>query len=132
MPEFDKKISVTAAILAALSIGLGAFGAHGLKNLVDANAIATFETGVRYQMYHSIALLVLGFASAVPMNTRKWVFRFFILGILFFSGSIYLLSLSSVLPFSVSFLGPVTPVGGILLIIGWLRLAQGLLTIRRG
>ena len=132
MPEFDKKITVTAAFLAALTIGLGAFGAHGLEKLVDADALATFETGVRYQMYHSIALLVIGFATVIPANTRKWVFRFFIFGILFFSGSIYFLALKSILPFSVSFLGPITPIGGTLLIIGWLRLAYGLLTIRRG
>ena len=132
MPEFDKKITVTAAFLAALTIGLGAFGAHGLEKLVDAEALATFETGVRYQMYHSIALLVIGFATVIPANTRKWVFRFFIFGILFFSGSIYFLALKSILPFSVSFLGPITPIGGTLLIIGWLRLAYGLLTIRRG
>ena len=132
MPEFDKKITVTAAFLAALTIGLGAFGAHGLEKLVDADALATFETGVRYQMYHSIALLIIGFATVIPANTRKWVFRFFIFGILFFSGSIYFLALKSILPFSVSFLGPITPIGGTLLIIGWLRLAYGLLTIRRG
>ena len=132
MQEFDKKITVTAAFLAALSIGLGAFGAHGLEKLVDANAIATFETGVRYQMYHSIALLILGFATVIPARTRKWVFWFFIFGIVFFSGSIYVLALRSELSFSVSFLGPVTPIGGTLLIIGWLRLGYGLLTIRRG
>lgn len=132
MPEFDKNITVTAAFLAALSIGLGAFGAHGLEKLVDSEAISTFETGVRYQMYHSIALLILGFATVVPTKTRKWVFRFFVFGIIFFSGSIYFLALKTVLPFAVSFLGPVTPIGGILLIIGWLRLAYGLLTIRRG
>jgi uncharacterized membrane protein YgdD (TMEM256/DUF423 family) len=132
MPEFDKNITVTAAFLAALSIGLGAFGAHGLEKLVDSEAISTFETGVRYQMYHSIALLILGFATVVPTKTRMWVFRFFVFGIIFFSGSIYFLALKTVLPFAVSFLGPVTPIGGILLIIGWLRLAYGLLTIRRG
>ncbi len=132
MPEFDKKITVTAALLLALTIGLGAFGAHGLEKLVDAEAIATFNTGVRYQMYHSLGLLVLGFAAAIPKSTRKWVFRFFIFGILFFSGSIYVLSLKSLLSFSVSFLGPVTPLGGLLFIVGWLRLAYGLLTINRG
>jgi uncharacterized membrane protein YgdD (TMEM256/DUF423 family) len=132
MPEFDKKITVTAAFLAALTIGLGAFGAHGLEKLVDSEALATFETGVRYQMYHSIALLILGFATVIPPKTRKWVFRFFLFGIIFFSGSIYFLALKSVLPFNVSFLGPVTPIGGMLLIVGWLRLAYGLLTIGRG
>jgi uncharacterized membrane protein YgdD (TMEM256/DUF423 family) len=130
MRNFDKKIVVTASILAALTIGIGAFGAHGLKNLVEDQAMASFETGVRYQMYHVIALMIIGFATAIPIATRKWVFRFFCFGILLFSGSIYLLALKSVLPFSVSFLGPVTPIGGLLFILGWLRLAYGLLTIK--
>jgi uncharacterized membrane protein YgdD (TMEM256/DUF423 family) len=132
MIQFDKKISVTASFLMALTIAIGAFGAHGLEKLVDAAAIASFETGVRYQMYHALALLVLGFATAVPASTRKWVFRFFIAGVILFSGSIYLLALKSTLPFSVSFLGPVTPIGGLMFIFGWLRLAYGLLTINRG
>lgn len=130
MNNTDKKIVVTAAILAALTIAIGAFGAHGLKNSVDSASLATFETGVRYQMYHVLALLVIGFATAIPEATRKWVFLFFIFGIIFFSGSIYLLALKSVLPFSVSFLGPVTPIGGLLFIIGWLRLGYGVLKVK--
>nr|WP_093141881.1 DUF423 domain-containing protein [Ulvibacter litoralis] len=126
----DKKIVVTASILAALTIAIGAFGAHGLKNSVDSASLATFETGVRYQMYHVLALLVVGFASAIPVTTRKWVFLFFVFGIIFFSGSIYLLALKSILPFEVSFLGPITPIGGLLFIIGWLRLTFGLLTMK--
>lgn len=128
--HFDKKIVVTAAFFAAFTVVLGAFGAHLLKNMVDSEAVGTFETGVRYQMYHSLALLVLGFASSVPDKISKWVSRFFVLGMVLFSGSIYLLALKSVLPFSVSFLGPVTPLGGLLLILGWLWLAIGLLTIK--
>ncbi len=130
MRNFDKKIVVTASLLAAVTIAIGAFGAHGLKELVDTQALSSFETGVRYQMYHVLALLVVGFATGIPSKTRKWVFWFFLLGILFFSGSIYLLALKSVLPFSVSFLGPVTPIGGMLFIVGWLRLVYGLLTIK--
>lgn len=130
MNVFDKKITITAAILAALAIAFGAFGAHGLKELVSSEAIATFETGIRYHMYHSIALLIIGFASVIPTQTRRWVFLFFIFGLIFFSGSIYLLALKEVLPFSVSFLGPVTPIGGMFLILGWLRLAYGLLTMK--
>lgn len=130
MNVFDKKITITAAILAALAIAFGAFGAHGLKELVSSEALATFETGVRYHMYHSIALLIIGFASVIPTQTRRWVFLFLIFGLIFFSGSIYLLALKEVLPFSVSFLGPVTPIGGMFLILGWLRLAYGLLTMK--
>jgi uncharacterized membrane protein YgdD (TMEM256/DUF423 family) len=132
MIQFDKKITVTASFLAALTIGIGAFGAHGLEKLVEGDALASFETGVRYQMYHAIALLILGFATAIPAHTRKWVFWSFILGIILFSGSIYLLVLKEVLPFDPSFLGPITPIGGVLLIFGWARLGYGLLTINRG
>lgn len=132
MRDFDKKIVVTATLLGAVTIAIGAFGAHGLKNFVPTGAVVTFETGVRYQMYHTIALLVLGFATQVPAATRKWVFRLFILGIVLFSGSIYVLALKAVLPFSVSFLGPVTPLGGLLLISGWIRWCYGLLTIKSG
>lgn len=132
MEKLSKNIVVTSAILAAITIAIGAFGAHGLKQLVSAESLATFETGVRYQMYHVLALLVIGLASAIPPNTKKWVFRFFCFGMLFFSGSIYLLALKEQLPFSVSFLGPVTPIGGLLFIIGWGMLAYGLLTLKRG
>ncbi len=132
MIQFDKKITVTASFLAALTIGIGAFGAHGLEKLVEGDALASFETGVRYQMYHVIALLILGFATVIPTRIRKWVFWLFLGGIVFFSGSIYLLALRTLFPFDLSFLGPVTPIGGLLLIIGWLRLGFGLLTINRG
>ena len=122
MNKWDKKILLTAAILGAITIMIGAFGAHGLKKLVDANAVASFETGVRYQMYHVITLLVLGWAN-LPWTSKKWIFRFFLLGILLFSGSIYLLALKDYLPFSTTFLGPITPLGGLVLIAGWIFLA---------
>ena len=99
MSNFNKKIVVTASILAAITIGIGAFGAHGLKELLSANSLSTFETGVRYQMYHVLALLLLGFATDIPVNISKWVFWFFIFGMIFFSGSIYLLALKEILPF---------------------------------
>tara|TARA_R100000306_G_scaffold14634_1_gene18187 strand:+ start:7382 stop:7774 length:393 start_codon:yes stop_codon:yes gene_type:complete len=130
MRNYNKNIVVTASILAAITIAIGAFGAHGLKQLVDAKSVATFETGVRYQMYHCLALLVVGFAKPISENTKKWVFRFFLFGIVFFSGSIYLLALKEVLPFTVSFLGPITPIGGMLFIIGWLRLAFSLFSLK--
>ena len=130
MNKFDKNIAITACILTAMTIAIGAFGAHGLKELVNANALNTFETGVRYQMYHSLALLIIGFTTSIPTGTRRWVFWFFVLGMIFFSGSIYALALNELLPFDVSFLGPITPIGGLLFITGWLRLAYGLLSTK--
>jgi len=131
MTNFDKKIVTSSAFLAALAIGLGAFGAHGLRDLISAKALSSFETGVRYQMYHSLALLIIGFAMSIPANTRKWVYRFFIFGIILFSGSIYLLSLKEIVTFSMAFLGPITPIGGLLLVVGWLRLLYGILKVKK-
>ena len=130
MKKLDKNIVITASILGAITIAIGAFGAHGLKQLVDTEAIKSFETGVRYQMYHVIALLIIGFAGINSESTKKWVFRFFLFGILFFSGSIYVLALKDVLLYSVKFLGPITPFGGLLFILGWLRLAYGLFKVK--
>ncbi|RMA66340.1 DUF423 domain-containing protein [Ulvibacter antarcticus] len=132
MNKFDKKIVVVACILAAITIGLGAFGAHGLKEMLSQESLSTFETGVRYQMYHSLAILILGLSTQIPSKVKKIVFWFFLFGIIFFSGSIYLLSIKQLLSFNVSFLGPITPIGGLLFILGWLRLGYGLLTIKRG
>ena len=79
MDKSSKNIVVIAAVLAAITIALGAFGAHGLKSIVSAESLTTFETGVRYQMYHVIALLVIGLSAQVPVATKKWVLRFFLL-----------------------------------------------------
>jgi uncharacterized membrane protein YgdD (TMEM256/DUF423 family) len=125
--NFNKNIVATAAILGAITIAIGAFGAHGLKQMIDAKAITTFETGVRYQMYHVFALLIVGFASALSTSTQKWVFRFFVMGVICFSGSIYLLSLNELLPFNAKSIGFITPIGGLFFIIGWLRLAYGVI-----
>lgn len=130
MDNLNKKIVVSASFLGALTIGIGAFGAHGLKDLVDTQSVLSFETGVRYQMYHVLALFMLGIATTIPSTLKKWVSRIFIIGIFLFSGSIYILSMKTLISFDVSFLGPVTPIGGVLFIIGWLRLAYGLLTIK--
>lgn len=130
MNRLDKRIAVTASILGALTIAIGAFGAHGLKQLVEAEAITSFETGIRYQMFHVIVLLVIGFAGPISATTKKWVFWFFIFGIILFSGSIYILALKEILSFDVKFLGPVTPLGGLSFIIGWLRLGYGLLKLK--
>lgn len=111
------------AMLAALAVILGAFGAHKLKELVDAAALTTWETAVRYQMYHALGILLAGIIySQKPVNSVKSAAWFFLAGIICFSGSLYFLSLRNILPFSVLWLGPVTPIGGVLFILGWLRL----------
>lgn len=131
MTVFDKNIAATGSFIMAATIAIGAFGAHGLKQMLDADALATFEVGVRYQMYHAIGILILGMLPSISQQLKKRIFWFFIIGILFFSGSIYLLSMNSVLPFDASAIGFVTPLGGLLFIIGWFLLAYGLLTLKK-
>ncbi|SFU28852.1 Uncharacterized membrane protein YgdD, TMEM256/DUF423 family [Pustulibacterium marinum] len=118
----QKYILTTAAFLGMLTVILGAFGAHGLKKIVDADAVATYETGIRYQMYHVFALLFLGLSKIKPRQ-QKIISVLFLIGILFFSGSIYLLTFKSKFSVDISFLGPITPVGGLFLIAGWAALA---------
>ncbi len=131
MTVFDKNIVVTASFLAAATIAMGAFGAHGLKNMVDAAALTTFETGIRYQMYHCLAILAVGLAPSIPEKIKKTVFWFFILGILLFSGSIYLLALNAILPFNTAKIGFITPIGGLLFIIGWIWFAFKMLSLKK-
>lgn len=130
MINYDKKIVVTASVLGAVTVALGAFGAHGLKSLVNVRAVEIFETAVRYQMYHVLALLVIGFAKAITPIVRKWVFLFFLFGILLFSGSLYILSLDEIFMVDASFIGFLTPLGGLLFIMGWMRLAFEMFTLK--
>lgn len=118
----DKTIIGTATILGLLSIILGAFGAHALKEVLTAEQLVSFETGVRYQMYHALFLLFVGTTSFLSAKQKKNVFWLTLIGILFFSGSIYLLATQSLSGISFKFLGPITPIGGLFLIIAWIVL----------
>lgn len=131
MTKSDKNTVILGAFLMALTIGLGAFGAHGLKALVASTSLETFETGVRYQMYHSLAIVMLGLANVVPRSAKKWPVRLFVLGMILFSGSLYLLTFQNVLEVDLSVVGPITPLGGLLLISGWVLLGIRLLTMNR-
>ncbi|WP_282036564.1 DUF423 domain-containing protein [Saccharicrinis aurantiacus] len=111
-----------ASIYGALSIVLGAFGAHALKKVLTQAQLESFEVGVKYQMYHAIVLLVLGFFLNFQSKLQVSMGWFFIAGTFLFSFSIYLLSLSNLLGVNFKFLGPVTPLGGLCLIIGWVLL----------
>jgi len=118
----DRKIIAVAAFMGAVAIVLGAFGAHGLKEVLNESQLATFETGVKYQMYHALFLLFIGTMNLITGTTKKTILWLVSAGVLFFSGSIYLLSTATVTGLSVKFLGPVTPLGGMLLIAAWLLL----------
>ena len=113
----------TAALLGALSVMLGAFAAHGLKNVLSRNNLDIFETAVRYQFYHVFALLAVGILyAAFPGRLMEWAGRLFIAGIIIFSGSLYLLCYvrSNYLP--LNWLGAITPFGGAAFIAGWVML----------
>ena len=118
------------ALLAMSGVALGAFGAHGLKNLVDLNALTSFETGVRYQMYHSLGLLLIGLTNSVSELVKKRVLVFFLLGIICFSGSIYLLALNSLIEIDTTVIGIVTPIVGLFFTIGWLYLGYKILKLK--
>ena len=110
---------MAGAILGATSVMVGAFGAHGLKNKVPADLLAVFETGAKYQMYHALALVLVGVLWAryagTSLSLAGWSFLF---GTLVFSGSLYVLTLTGL-----RWLGAITPIGGVALILGWIALA---------
>lgn len=120
----SKRFIQYAALLGALSVALGAFGAHALKKIVDAEAVSTFETGVRYQFYHTFALLSVGFLyRRMPGKLMEWAGIFFISGIALFSGSLYLLTyLNATENVGLKGVGAITPLGGICFIAGWICL----------
>ena len=106
---------IAGSFFAALAVIFGAFGAHGLKSKISAEDLVIFETGVRYQMYHSLGLILLGLLGiSTSINISQLPGLLFILGIIVFSGSLYLIPLTGL-----RWLGAITPIGGILLIIGW-------------
>lgn len=120
----------TAAILGALSVMLGAFGAHALKQFVTDNTISVFETGVRYQFYHVFALLAAGILykdfSGKPL---RWAGIFFITGIILFSGSLYILTCIKGFDMAgYKWIGAITPFGGLSFILGWLCLFLSVFT----
>lgn len=123
---------ITASIIGALSVVLGAFGAHALRKYVSAEAVGTFETGVRYQFYHCFALFIVGILyDRFPVKWMSWSGYSFIIGILLFSGSLYLLTaLHSTEQVGLKKVGIVTPVGGLFFIAGWFFLILSLIKSR--
>jgi len=102
-----------------LAVIFGAFGAHALKKILSTEQLHSFEVGVKYQMYHAIVLLALGLSASNVISATYWCFT---IGIILFSFSIYGLILSDAKGKKLRFLGPVTPIGGLLLVVGWLLL----------
>ena len=102
-----------------LSVILGAFGAHLLKKKLNLQQLQSFETGVKYQMYHAIVLLILGFQLPITSTINNYIVYAFIIGTVLFSFSIYALVLLSANNKKLKFLGPITPLGGLFLALGW-------------
>jgi uncharacterized membrane protein YgdD (TMEM256/DUF423 family) len=121
----DRTFLFFGCLFGFLGVAFGAFGAHALKSRLSADMLTVFETGVRYQMYHAFAILIVAAAIGRIGDANLLVLAgwFFVAGVLLFSGSLYALSLSGV-----GILGAVTPVGGLLFLIGWACL--GLFALR--
>ena len=118
----NKTIFITGIVFGTLAVLLGAFGAHGLEKLVDADAIQTYETGIRYQMYHALLLLILASVTFLNGKEKKVVFILLVMGIVLFSFSIYMLATNSLTAFDFKKIALLTPLGGTLLICAWLIL----------
>ncbi|MGC1205398.1 MAG: DUF423 domain-containing protein [Flavobacteriaceae bacterium] len=118
----NKKILVTASLLGLTSVVFGAFGAHSLKELISIESQQTFETGVRYQMYHAILLLFVGITSLIKEKTKRIIYYLVVVGLLLFSGSIYVLATNTLTTFDFKTIGFITPIGGLFLITAWFLL----------
>jgi len=116
------------ALFGGIAVALGAFGAHGLKNIVSTDVVSVFQTGVQYQMYHTLALLVVAIVyERLPNRWIKWSGYLFAFGILFFSGSLYLITALKAEERTIpTLIGAITPVGGLLFILAWLSFLIGL------
>jgi len=116
-----------SALSGVLSVALGAFGAHGLKKVVTTDMLITFQTGVHYQFIHTLALLALSILLLLPATKAvssllKWSANLIIVGIALFSGSLYTMTFMSVSGGFPAWLGPITPIGGLAFIMGWIFL----------
>ena len=115
----NKNLIVAACILGGTSVIFGAFGAHALKALISLESQQTFETGVRYQMYHALFLFLVGNSNLISKKVKNIVMYLVVIGVLFFSGSIYGLSTNELVGFDFKSIAFITPIGGLLMILAW-------------
>ena len=113
---------VIGAVYGLLSVILGAFGAHAFRKILSPERLESFETGVRYQMFAALFLLFVGWILKFETKSENWISLLMIFGTLIFSFSIYLLSFQDHWGIKLGFLGPITPIGGLMMIISWLML----------
>lgn len=117
----NNKFLSAGAAFAGVAVLLGAFGAHQLKQLIGEKDLITWETACRYQMYHAIALILISMISSEHKNLKR-AGLFFCIGIFLFSGSLYFIALKDVFLMNLKFIGPLTPIGGLFFIAGWISL----------
>lgn len=118
----ERRITIIATLFGMIAIVLGAFGAHALKKVLSVEQLVTFETGVKYQMYHALFLLFVGTTKLVSDKVKTTILYLVVVGVVFFSGSIYLLATNDLTSFDFRTIGFVTPFGGFLLICAWFYL----------
>lgn len=126
----NKTILISGVLLGMTGIVLGAFAAHGLKELITPESVQTFETGVRYQMYHALFLLFIGSTTFVSIKAKKQIFYLVMIGLLLFSGSIYGLATNLLTNFNFKSIAFVTPIGGLCLILSWILLFVNFIKIK--
>ncbi|WP_396148058.1 DUF423 domain-containing protein [Flavobacterium sp.] len=124
----EKKILLAACTLGFLAIIFGAFGAHALKKTLTVEQLNSFETGVKYQMYHALFLLFIGATQIITLKEKTIIFYLTLTGVFFFSGSIYVLTTNGLTGIKSKLIGPITPIGGLLLILSWGYLFYAILT----
>lgn len=120
-------VLIFGTLFGGLAVIFGAFGAHALKKFLSETQLKSFETGVKYQMYHSLILLIIGFNLELNTSLEIYMVYSFIVGVILFSFSIYGLVISTAKNKKLTFLGPITPIGGFLLINGWILLLMSFL-----
>lgn len=116
----NRNLKIFGGFFGMTAVIIGAFGAHALAEQLSPESLKSFETGVKYQMYHALLMIVLGFNVKATTTLYKVIFYFLVFGVIFFSGSIYFLATNSMSSFDFSVIALVTPLGGTLLIFAWL------------
>ena len=127
----NKRILILATVLGLTSVIIGAFGAHGLKEVLNTEQLQTFEVGVRYQMYHALFLLFIGLIGKISEKTKSTIFYLVLVGVIFFSGSIYGLATNDLTGFNFKKIALITPIGGTLLIASWAILLINFLKLKK-
>jgi len=127
----DRKIFLLASFTGGVGVVIGAFAAHGFKPLLSISAFESFNTAIRYQMYHGFLLFFIGITKHIKPKQKSILYKLILTGIILFSGSIYLLSTNDLTTFNFKVLGPITPIGGLFLIASWVFMCVSFFRIKK-